>query len=424
MEVVLTLVEKTVVEAASPPRVRARAVVLVSAIAGAHGGHVGAPAPAHLGELLERSGVESVQRAREIRVETRQVELVDVLAVSLRSADRVGLEPVVGAQLERRGKVVGPGVGPRGVASREARVHAVPGLAHDGTRGGEPAHGTRVHHHRLLQQVAAEPPAAVLVQAAESELLLVHEARALGRGIGDDVDRATDRRRGQVDRRKAALELDAGCGIAQAVPVGPVDPPVLHVVDGHTVDHHGGVALVEAAHVDARVAGAAPLLGRVDAGGNVQHQRKIPGAQLVLDLRLAHVGERHRGLPVLCSSGEDLEGIQGDRLPAQAEVQRQRLAVLQRDLGLGLASVSDQDHRDGVRPTGTNAFHPISAIVPRQRSRLDPGQLVRDHDLRTGDVGAQVIGHPTRNGRSLLCDQIGGGEDEERGPERIQTNPA
>ncbi len=113
-------------------------------------------------------------------------------------------------------------------------------------------------------------------------------------GVGHDVDRTTYRGHDQLRSTQAALVVDAARHVRQAGPVGPVHPTVLHVVDGHTVDHHGGVALVEAAHVDAAVAKTATLLGHIDRGRLAQYLGELLVAYHLGDVVALERGHGHR----------------------------------------------------------------------------------------------------------------------------------
>src|SRR5690606_15457524 len=108
-----------------------------------------------------------------------------------------------------------------------------------------------------------------LEEAAGADLLLHEHARGVAGRVGEDVERAADGGHGEVDGGQPALKLDGGRHVTDAVPVRPVDPAVLHVVDGDAVDHHGRVALVEPTYVDAGVGGAAAALGGIDARRHV-----------------------------------------------------------------------------------------------------------------------------------------------------------
>ena len=102
--------------------------------------------------------------------------------------------------------------------------------------------------------------------------------------IGHDIHRAANGWHGQVYISHAPLNLNGCCCVTDSVPVGPKDPAVLHVVDWYAVDHDSDIALVEAAYVDARIAGAAALFSHERAGihkavvdsGKIDRGRRVP----------------------------------------------------------------------------------------------------------------------------------------------------
>ena len=115
---------------------------------------------------------------------------------------------------------------------------------------------------------------------------------------GQDVDRAPHGGDGQLAGAKATLDLGGTHDQVEAGPIAPVDPTVLHVVHGDTVDHDGEVGLVESPDGHPRVAITSTLLGRIDARRGVEHEGQVPAGQLFLDLGGQDVGERDRGLAI------------------------------------------------------------------------------------------------------------------------------
>ena len=124
---------------------------------------------------------------------------------------------------------------------------------------------------------------AYLVGAVVSHLVGGRSAALLLERLGDDVDGAAHTRRTHLRGAQSALRLQGARHIAYASPVAPVDRAVLHVVHGHAVHHRSHVRVVEAAHVDLRVAPSAALLVGVHARCRLQHLGELLCAQLLLD---------------------------------------------------------------------------------------------------------------------------------------------
>ena len=99
-----------------------------------------------------------------------------------------------------------------------------------------------------------EPPLAGHIRRPEPGLLLAGEAGAHGGGIGHHVQRPADRRGREIHGREPPLQPDTRGGVAEPAPVPPVDPAIVHLVDGDPADHHREAVLAEAAHMGARVA--------------------------------------------------------------------------------------------------------------------------------------------------------------------------
>ena len=359
-----------------------RAVELPSRVAGVHAALVGVPVPSGLvREIVQPRRIVVLERGRELPVQRGDVQLVEVMAMPLRCADRVQFHPVAVAELVLRRDVERPRVVPGPVDQAVTRV-----ASH---RGGhrEVADLPRGRGHRRLEQVAA------------AEFLLEVVTGSLLAWVGDDVERSADGRRGQVDRAEAALELDACGGITHPGPVGPVDPSVLHVVDGHAVDHYRGVALVEPAHVDAGVAGAAALSGRIHRRRDVQHQGQIPRTQLGLDLGLRHVAERHRRAALLRAFGEHLDPSQRQRRRGHRKVRHVGSAGLDPELP-ALGRVADQLDRHVVR-SGRHADDVESSAVVGEPSVLGPGLGLRQNDLGARQARS-IGGHAPRDRTGLL----------------------
>ena len=380
VEVVLALVDEVPAVTAEDSGAGARAGELSPGVRRAHAAYVGVPVAAGLGrEAVQSGGIVVVQAGGEIPAQRGQVEPVPVLAVALGCAYRVQLQPVVVADPILGGHVVRPGVGPRPVDQ------AVPGLPH--ARGGqrELADGAGGRGHRRLQEVPA------------AELLLEVVARRLLARVRDHVERAADGGRGQVHRAQPALELDARGGVAQSVPVGPVDPAVLHVVDGHAVDHHGRVPLAEAPDVDPRVAGASALNRGVHRRRDAQHQRQVPRTQLRLDLGLGDVRERHGRPALLRALGQHFDPAQRHRRRGHGEVHHRRSAGIEND---PLRRGGEADHLDHhlVGASG-HADDVVAPALIGDAAVLRPGLRLGQHDLGVpdaGSVGRDGPGHRSR----------------------------
>ena len=360
MEVVLDLVEIVGVVSVEGSGPRPGRGVLFALVGAAHSVDVGAPAPVSLGVLVQGRWKVTVQIPGEIVAESRGVEHVAVLAMALRGAHGVKLQAILGIDLVGRGKVVGPGVGPGGVSTQTTVVHPVSGLPNDRACQGKLVRQLPSREHkRLFEKVPDRLPIRVehvpipgVVHLSEAKLLLVAESRRGPRGIGDDVHGPTDGGGRQVHGAQAPLKLNAGGGVAEAVPVRPVHPTVFHVVDGHAVDHDGHVSLAEATDVDPGVTGTTTALGGVNAGGDVQDHRKIPRAQLVLDLDLGDVRVSHGGLTLDGPGGENLQGVQGDSLGAEGEVRLEGYTSLQDHIVNGFQPVPDHPGFDAIGAAG------------------------------------------------------------------------
>ncbi len=308
-------------------------------------------------------------------------------------AHRVELEAVLRVDLVGGRRVVGPGVRP----GRERTVgleEPVARLPDDVPGEGEAVVLAGVEGEGLLQEVG------------RSELLLVRDAGRHRRGIGDDVHRPADGRRRQVHRGQAALHLDAGGRVAEAVPVGPVDPAVLHVVDRHAVDHHGGVALVEAADVHPGVARAAALHGGVHARRHVQDHGKVLRAQLLLDLHLRDVGVGHGRLPLDRPRGEHLQGVDGDGFLAESEVDGAGLPGGQHHVVHGLQAVADHARLDAVRTARAQASDRETTVGLAQGAILGSRALVHHHDLDARQRRTVLVRHAPGEGRGGLGSEV------------------
>ena len=237
--------------------------------------------------------------------------LVEALPVALRSAGDEEVDLVLVGGQEAQGPEVGPGRRPGLVGE------AVAGLA--GKAEGEG--GAALHQ----PGGEADPGPA---KGAAADLLLDLESAPRAGDVGDDVHGAAHRGDGEVRGPQSALHLDRRGGVAEPVEVGPVDPAVLHVVDGHAVDHHRDVALVESPEVDARVAGTAALAGGVHTRRIVQDQGQVPRAEAAVHLRLGNVREGDRCLPQLGAVGYDDDLLPSKDLGHQLDEQ---LDVVRRD---------------------------------------------------------------------------------------------
>jgi hypothetical protein len=362
-------------------------VVLLTGVGPAHPVDVGIEGATGLGLGIQGQGrlVVPLEAPGEALVELPDVQQIAVLPVPLGGPHGVELEAVLGVELVGARKVVGPGVGPVALAPVQPLVDPLTGLSHH--RAGEP---------ELVGDLAGADDEGLFEETPRSELLFPGKTRGRGGGIGDDVERSPDGGGGQVHGGQPPLELDAGGGVSHPVPVGPVDPAVLHVVHRHAVDHDGGVPLVEAPDVDAGVPGPATTLGGVHAGGDVQHHGEVPGAQLVLDLDLGHVGVGHGGLPLDGSGGKDLEGVHGNGFGAQGEVGLVGTPGLQDDIVNRHGTVADHVGLDPVRSSGPKPHDQEASVGLREASALETVLLVDDDNL-----------HP-RQGSAAFVDNLAG----------------
>ena len=134
--------------------------------------------------------------------------------------------------------------------------------------------------------------------------------------FGEHVDGAAHRGHGNLRGRQAALHLERLSHIAK-VPVRPEHVAVFHVVHRHPVDEHGHVALVEAAHVDARVAGAAAALGGIYAGCFVENHRQVAVRKSFAQLHFVHNREGHGSFAFLRLGGHHLHLAQAGVIRAE-----------------------------------------------------------------------------------------------------------
>ncbi len=254
--------------------------------------------------FISRSGIVALEAQSEFFAENADVLFVGVLAVHLRSAHGIQLETVVGVDVVRRSQIIGPGVG-------ISRVdNAVAGFAHHRSIDGELA----------VEQTAGGADRG-FKKTAGADLLPRNDAGGLCGGIGDDVHGAADGGGGQINGTEAALQLDRGGGVGNAVPVGPVHPAVLHVIDRHTVDHDGHVALIKTADIHAGISRAAARRGGVHARRGGEHQRNVAGTQSLHHLLLLNVGERHRGFSLLGAVGKNIDALGDDHRRRQRKIQ-------------------------------------------------------------------------------------------------------
>ena len=326
--------------------------------------------------------------------------LVEALPVALRGPGHVQVDLVGRGGEEAQGPEIGPRRGPGLVGQ------AVAGLAREARGKGGP----------VVDQARRETDGR-LVEGVGAGLLHDPESAALPGHVGDDVHRPPDRGDGEVGGAQSPLHLDRRGDIAETVPVRPVDPAALLVVDRDAVDQDRDVALVEAAHVDARVAGAPALLGGVHARGVVEDHRQVPGAELAVHLRLRHVREGHGRLPQPGAVGDD------DDLPAPEDLGRQL----------------DQ-HLHGVRPDEDGkAELPVSDQARDEQlpALADRGDLEPSVEIRGGPLTCafEVEVRPRQGfpgpGVPHLALQGGGGQgrvgQQERGEgdgQELETRPA
>ena len=91
--------------------------------------------------------------------------------------------------------------------------------------------------------------------------------------LSQDVNGAANGGHRNFSGAKTALYLHLGSNGIESKPIGPIYGAVFHVVDRNAVNHDAYVALVETAHVDARIAVAAALIGGIYAGRSVEEHR-------------------------------------------------------------------------------------------------------------------------------------------------------
>ena len=262
------------------------------------------PVGVEAGSAVFRVGGVDPQGARVVGVEGGDGLLVEALPVALRSSGGEQVDLVLVRGEEAQGTEVGPGRRP-GLVGK-----AVAGLA----RQPEGEGGPSVHQPGR----EADP---CLVEGVAPRLLSDLESAPRPGGVGDDVQGAADRGDGEVRGPQSALHLDRRRGVPEPVEVGPVDPAVLHVVDRHAVDHHGDVALVEPPEVDAGIAGAASLPGRVHTRSVVEDQRQVPGAEPAVHLRPGNVREGDRCFPQSGPVGYDDDLLAPEHLRRQLDEQ-------------------------------------------------------------------------------------------------------
>ena len=244
-----------------------------------------------------------------------------------------------------------------------------------------------------------------LVEGAAPGFLLDPESALRAGDVGDDVQGAADRGDGEVRGPQPALHLDRRGGVPEAVEVGPVDPAVLHVVDGHAVDHDGDVALVEPPEVDAGIAGAAALPGGVHAGRVVQDQWQVPGAELAVHLLPGNVREGDRRLPQSGPVGHDDDLLAqkdlGHQLDEQLDVagpdEDRAAELLVPDEARHQGIAAGGDAADLELPVGTGGGAPVRVLQVDVRAwqgvtglRVEHSSL--QHGRGQGGVGEQQQG--------------------------------
>lgn len=80
------------------------------------------------------------------------------------------------------------------------------------------------------------------------------------------VERPPNRRQNNPSVPYPLLNLNLISHIQDTHPVRPIDPGILHVINGYTVDEHGDIFLCKATQVDAGVAPAAPFPRSIGRG--------------------------------------------------------------------------------------------------------------------------------------------------------------
>ena len=353
-------------------------------------GREGRPAPVGVEAWTTAFRVRDVdpEGARVPGVEGGDGLLVEALSVALRGAGDEEVDLVLVGRQEAQGAEVGPGRCPCLVGN------AVAGLAGKAEGEGGPA----------VDQPGGEPDPGLVEGAAAGLLLDMQPAPGTG-DVGDDVEGAAHRGDGEVRGSQPALHLDRRGGVPKAVEVGPVDPAVLHVVDGHAVDHDGDVALVEPPEADAGIAGAAALIGGVHAGRVVQDQGQVPGAEFAVHLRLGNVREGDRCFPQSGPVGHDDDLLPSKDLGHQLD---EHLHVGARDDDRPAELlVPDEARHQGIAaggdaadlepPVGARGGAPVRALQVDVRARQGvPGPGVAhpalEHGRGQGGVGEQQEG--------------------------------